>query len=561
MKKTFTIIASLLFAVLYAQAPPGFNYQATVKNAAGQLILNQNVNFRFSIRQGTTTSTPLYVETHQVPTDNKSQVNLIIGQGTASTGSFAQIDWSLTPLYLGVELNTGSGYVTVASNDLISVPYALYANKAGSTVIPSLGEVLQNGNDASTKKITNLANPVEPKDGVTIDYLATLKTKLDNQALKIKATSDTLIKKGLLEPKIEWEKEIVSDYLFNQAIDIKSTKDGGVVIIRYGGNNYQIQNTNIVITKLDSSGNVIWENRSINILSNDSPCRIIQTSDSGYLVRDPRNFYKLDELGNVVWTKTDLNYPYDLCFDIFENNDNKFAYNGTYAIFKRDSNGELINQSGSGYNNLTSNGGISRVYNVIPTNDGGVLIVGDTDSNTEKDFDAFVIKQDAQGNIVWKKTYGGFGRDDAKKIIQTPDGGYLFVGNSSSTDLNPEGGLWIVKLDKLGEIQWKKFDTDFTNNGLYYNIKQLIPSPNDSGFFIEELTGKLTLRKYDNNGNVQWRKDLADFSKIYFISDYYVNCNITKSIDNGYFFVYRKATTESMDSPTKLKIVKLSYKQ
>lgn len=562
MKKTFTIVALLLFSILFAQAPAGFNYQAIVKNAAGQLVINQNVTIRFSLKQGANSSTSLYVETHQVSTDSKSQVNLIIGQGTASIGNFAQIDWSLTSLYYSIELNTGSGYVTVASNDLISVPYAMYANIAGSTKIPSLAEVLQRGNDATSKKITNLATPVDPKDGVNIDYLATLKTKLDNQALKIKATTDTLINNGMLEPQIEWEKEIVSDYLFNQAIDIKSTKDGGVVIIRYGENkNLNIINPGVVISKFDSFGNLVWENKSINYYSNTSSCRIIQTSDLGYLVRDSQYFYKLNELGSIIWTKRELNPPYDICFDIFESNDNKFVYNGgPNAIFTRNSNGEIINPNGSGYNNLTSNGGISRVYNVIPINDGGVIIIGDTYSDINKDFDAFVIKQDAEGNIVWKKTYGGFGRDDAKKIIQTTDGGYLFIGNTSSADLNPEGGLWIVKLNKLGEFQWEKFDAFYTINGSNYNIKQLIPSSNDSGFFIEELTGKLILRKYDNNGNIQWRKDLADFSKLYSISDFHVNCNITKSNDNGYFYVYRKAKTSSLDSSTQLKLVKLSYK-
>ena len=43
MKKTFTIVALLLFSILFAQAPAGFNYQAVVKNAAGQLVINQNV--------------------------------------------------------------------------------------------------------------------------------------------------------------------------------------------------------------------------------------------------------------------------------------------------------------------------------------------------------------------------------------------------------------------------------------------------------------------------------------------------------------------------------------
>ncbi|MFY8213893.1 MAG: hypothetical protein ACOVKJ_05485, partial [Flavobacterium sp.] len=86
-----------------AQAPQGFNYQATVRNSSGALIVNQNVLFKFNIMLNSQTSLPVYSETHQAPTDDLGQVNLTVGQGTATSGTFAGINWASGSYFLGIE--------------------------------------------------------------------------------------------------------------------------------------------------------------------------------------------------------------------------------------------------------------------------------------------------------------------------------------------------------------------------------------------------------------------------------------------------------------------------
>jgi hypothetical protein len=56
-----------LLTITFAQAPQGFNYQATVRNSSGELIINQNVNFKFNVMQNKTTSVPVFSETHLYP--------------------------------------------------------------------------------------------------------------------------------------------------------------------------------------------------------------------------------------------------------------------------------------------------------------------------------------------------------------------------------------------------------------------------------------------------------------------------------------------------------------
>lgn len=133
MKKIFTLLTLVIAVIATAQAPQGFNYQATVRNSSGALIINQNIYFKFNILLNSQTSVPVYSETHYVPTDDLGQVNLVVGTGTATTGTFAGINWANGTYYLGIELNTGTGYVAMGTTQLLSVPYALYANSAGST--------------------------------------------------------------------------------------------------------------------------------------------------------------------------------------------------------------------------------------------------------------------------------------------------------------------------------------------------------------------------------------------------------------------------------------------
>jgi uncharacterized protein (TIGR02145 family) len=136
MKKFYAILCLAIASLtqLQAQAPQGFNYQATVRNSAGDLIINTNVYFKFNVIQGSDTSVPIFTETHYVPTDDLGHVNLVIGQGTPSAGTFSELDWSQGSYYLGIELDTGNGYVAMGTTQLLSVPYALYAENSGNSV-------------------------------------------------------------------------------------------------------------------------------------------------------------------------------------------------------------------------------------------------------------------------------------------------------------------------------------------------------------------------------------------------------------------------------------------
>jgi hypothetical protein len=133
MKKLFILLVFAITVIATAQAPQGFNYQATVRNSAGQLLLNQIVLVKFNVLQNSDTGTVVYSENQTANTDDLGHINLVVGQGTPFIGTFSTINWGSGTYYLGIELNTGSGYVAMGTTQLLSVPYALHANTATST--------------------------------------------------------------------------------------------------------------------------------------------------------------------------------------------------------------------------------------------------------------------------------------------------------------------------------------------------------------------------------------------------------------------------------------------
>ena len=135
MKKIFTLIITVLSAtILFAQAPEKFTYQAVVRNASNSLVANAPVGVRVSILQGGVNGTLVYMETQTGVTNANGLITLQIGSGGVQQGTFADIDWANGPYFLKTETDPsgGSNYSIISTQQLLSVPYALYAKDAGN---------------------------------------------------------------------------------------------------------------------------------------------------------------------------------------------------------------------------------------------------------------------------------------------------------------------------------------------------------------------------------------------------------------------------------------------
>ena len=138
MKKIINKSAHLLIILLayllinssiFAQAPQKMSYQAVLRNSNDSLLVSTPVGMRISLVQGSPTGTVVYSETQTATTNANGLVSLQIGIGTAVSGTFAGIDWAAGPYYVKTEtdITGGTNYTITSSNELLSVPYALFS--------------------------------------------------------------------------------------------------------------------------------------------------------------------------------------------------------------------------------------------------------------------------------------------------------------------------------------------------------------------------------------------------------------------------------------------------
>lgn len=136
MKNYILIIFGLILSTgLFAQSPQGFKYQAVIRDSEGEPLSSQDVSLRISILENNSQGESQYSETHTVKTSEFGLISLVIGSGsgTGLDGDFSTIDWGSDQHFLQLEVDKdgGTSYQMMGTTQLLSVPYALYAETVG----------------------------------------------------------------------------------------------------------------------------------------------------------------------------------------------------------------------------------------------------------------------------------------------------------------------------------------------------------------------------------------------------------------------------------------------
>jgi hypothetical protein len=147
---------------------------------------------------------------------------------------------------------------------------------------------------------------------------------------------------------------------------------------------------------------------------------------------------------------------------------------------------------------------------LIQTSDGGYAITGYTESFGAREWDVYVVKLDATGNLQWTRTIGGKDADGGSSLIQTSDGGYAIAGYTFSFGAG-ETDVYLVKLDANGNLQWNR-----TIGGKKEDWGSLLIQTSDGGYAIAGATNSfgageadIYLVKLDANGNLQWTRTIG----------------------------------------------------
>ncbi|NII29389.1 hypothetical protein HB364_30190 [Pseudoflavitalea sp. X16] len=220
-----------------------------------------------------------------------------------------------------------------------------------------------------------------------------------------------------------------------EVYSITPATGGGYVFVGESANDFSV-------TKTDENLTVLWQ-KTYGGSGYEWASSVVEASDNGYIVAgysDSQNGHisgnkglgdfwiiKVDQNGNLVWEKSYGGTAYEYCYSITK------AQDGGYVVV-----GGAVSNDGD----ISGHHGNSSGY------------VNDAT-------DAWVIKLDVNGNKLWSKVFGGTQDDKFTYITPAQGGGFLLSGSSRSkdgdiTNLKGVRDAWVVKLDENGSMIWTK---------------------------------------------------------------------------------------------------------
>ena len=212
------------------------------------------------------------------------------------------------------------------------------------------------------------------------------------------------------------------------------------------------------LIKVDAAGNILWTQ---NLGGSPSSQNIIVTTDGGFaytiVESNVLTIHKLSSSGLNQWNRTAAT-SVDGSVLLTQTNDNGFAItiqNATQLTLLK-----LDAQSSNQWTAIIDTSDSSYAFRAfLQTEDGGYALVGSLGvslrftlgSQISRGSDFCLVKINSEGDLQWTKTYGGVYDDDAYSVVQTDDGGYVLVGNTQSFGAG-ETDAFMVKADASGNL-------------------------------------------------------------------------------------------------------------
>jgi hypothetical protein len=330
---------------------------------------------------------------------------------------------------------------------------------------------------------------------------------------------------------IFWAHSYETEFDSSSGICVVATSDGGYAV---AGS----LNSHASLFKTDAYGNMEW-NKTYQGIWSDRFRSLVVASDGGYAIAGSTNLdfwlVKTDEHGNVEWNKTYGGTHGDTAHSLVATSDGGYAIAGTLTsedvvqfdawLVKVDAYGNME------WNKTYGKFGVEDYdffYSVIETSDGGFALAGSTYSFDEaKNF--WFVKTDSLGNMVWEKTYGGAQDDEVAAVVKSSDGGYALAGYTKSYG-DGETNFWLVKTDADGEMLWNKTYGENTEYEMAYSMVRT----SDGGYVI---AGKQSgngynfwLVKTDEYGNMEWNNTLRRGGDV-------IPVSLAEANDGGYILV------------------------
>ncbi len=310
---------------------------------------------------------------------------------------------------------------------------------------------------------------------------------------------------------------------------IVSTLDGGFAVFGFTNSidgdlaQKSLAVNDYWLLKFDSVGSLQWS-KTYGGSKDDRGQQVIRTKDGGYAITGyamsddgdgtkNEGFHdnwilKLDASGTILWEKSFGFSGHDHSYDIIETTDGGFFFSGFLDVTSSNGEGSTEKSRTTAHGvgefwgtRLDAEGNLvwrkyfggtnnDRSFGVINANDGGFILTGASESddfdisNPKGSYDYWVVKVDKNGNFEWERSFGGTGIDQSHDVSKTADGAYVIVGNTFSTDVqvsknNGESDIWLVKFDENGNLIWER-----NYGGPLFDSAHGVSLAADGGFII-----------------------------------------------------------------------------
>ena len=307
----------------------------------------------------------------------------------------------------------------------------------------------------------------------------------------------------------------VGGALFDEATCVQQTADGGYIITGNTESGIGGSLTDVILIKTDSTGAVLW-NKTYGSANHEFGRSVQQTSDGGYILAGVYSFgsgpqyrgflIKTNANGDTLWTKV-YGSANNYINSVRQTSDGGYIAAGWYRTVSYN-NAFLLKVDNAG-NVLWSNhyGGNSssqtvELNDVCQTSDGGYVAAGWTNNSTSY---TYLLKVNSSGDTLWSRTCNTSGYSTANAVRQTSDGGYILGGNYRDASSSNSKGAYLIKTDGTGNVTWNKV---YGMGSTYYEIRG-VEQTTDGGYVTvlndnNANLGQSFLLKVNSSGNFSW---------------------------------------------------------
>ena len=278
---------------------------------------------------------------------------------------------------------------------------------------------------------------------------------------------------------LQWQK-LIGGSALEDASYIQQTKDGGYFVAGYSGSSDGDVTANHGINdywavKLNAAGNIQWQ-KSFGGSEDDALFSATQTFDNGYILAG----YSASKNGNISGHHGDSTVA-------------------DYWIVKLDSVGSMQWERSYGGT------GVDIAYSIQQTKDSNYIIAGrsaSADGDLTVNFgnaDYWIVKIDANGSILWQRSFGSGGDDYANSVQQTSDNGYVIAGFAAVSGSHGGVDYWVIKLDSKGILQW-----DSSYGSASDDFACCIRETSDRGYIVAGYSSSNSYDVTNNHGGADF---------------------------------------------------------